>query len=79
MERQVTRAMLLALALGASALWIMCTYVRTDPASSSDFSGLDLDPAYATAAFCGNSPLKGGDAQLIADWGKAHHIHCGVN
>lgn len=43
-------------------------------------SAPDLDPEYATAAFCAREPVKGGDAQLIQSWGEAHHIDCsGVN
>jgi len=40
----------------------------------------DPDPEEATAAYCGRSPVKPGDAKWIEEWGKAHEIDCnGVN
>jgi hypothetical protein len=36
----------------------------------------DLDPGYATQAYCGYEPVKGGDAADIAAWGKANHVRC---
>lgn len=83
MSLQLERALLLAVALGASALLVMVHHTRTVPPSTSYLPAAelrDIDPEYATAAFCAREPVKGGDAQLIAEWGKAHHIDCrGVN
>ncbi len=73
MSRQLERAMLLAVVLGAATLWIMFAPARTVPSGTSY---LPADHDYYLAAFCGDSPVKGGDADEIAAWGAANHVRC---
>lgn len=77
MSRQLEQVLLLAVLLGAFAVLVMMNHKHAVPSSTSYLPAeYPLDPAYARAAFCGDSPVKGGDAQQIADWAKANHVEC---